>query len=232
LAAVPTAEYSIGDASATLAAALTTGSASLETVQAATLVDVTGVASLEVNADQFGNLLASPTVLAADDTIVINGAETANLGTLDFFGSDVNTGMTLGGALNGSYTVDMGTSGMRTVVMEGLGLHDITAATDLAELFTMGLDSLGGHTLRGLEAGTRADRINVNGGGSVNLDPTAVATGTDVDVSGEWAFDASAGGGTLTWFDETHLTADTLILQFGAGATGIEIRNNHEFDVV
>jgi hypothetical protein len=96
----------------------------------------------------------------------------------------------------------------------------------------MGLDSLGGHTLRALEAGARSDRINVNGGGSVNLDPTAVATGADVDASGEWAFDASAGGGTLTWFDETHLTADTLILQFGAGATGIAIRNNHEFDVV
>jgi hypothetical protein len=111
-------------------------------------------------------------------------------------------------------------------------VHDITAATDLGELFTMGLDSLGGHTLRALETGARSDRINVNGGGSVNLNPTAVATGADVDASGEWAFDASAGGGTLTWFDETHLTADTLILQFGAGATGIAIRNNHEFDVV
>jgi hypothetical protein len=117
---------------------------------------------------------------------------------------------------------------MRSVLLEGLGQHDITAASGVVENFVVGVDSLGGHTLRALEID---DRIDVNGAGSINLDPTPVATGADVDIAGEWAFESTVGGGTLTWWDDTHLQADVLTLQFATG-TDLALRNNHSFDVV
>jgi hypothetical protein len=161
--------------------------------------------------------------------IAIDGADiSANLGVLSSFGGDLNTGMTLGGALGGSYIVDMGTSGEGVITMEGLGHQQITAAHDVAENFIVGVTSTGGSTILNLEndANNRADRIDIGGGGG-GLD-TRVATAAQVDAQGEWAF----SGGVLTWWDTTPGAAEHLTLTLVGGATNLQLANNHSFDVI
>jgi hypothetical protein len=224
--AAPTAFFSIDDASATLASALSSGSTNLATVQASSIIGVTDPSStLTVNADQFGNLLAGPALLAFSDTIAIDGADVSvDLGALHPFGGDVTIGITLGGASNGSYIVDMGTSGEMSIVMEGSGHHQINATLGVLEAFVMGATSTGGSAIGNLEVG---DEIDVGGGGSTLL-TTHEATGALVNAVGEWAFD----GGVLTWWDSNHASADVLTLQFSAGATNLQLTaDNHRFAV-
>ncbi|MBI2316525.1 MAG: hypothetical protein HYU75_05780, partial [Betaproteobacteria bacterium] len=226
LAAQPTTILSIADTSANVAAALSTGSPDLATLASATTIGVTDPSlTLTLDADQFGNLLAGSALLSAADTIAIDGAEVlADLGTLHFFGGDITLGMTLGGTNNGSYIVDMGGSGEASVVMAGLGQHQISAALGVLESFVMGATSLGGSAIGNLEAG---DRFDVTGGGSTVL-ATDVGAAALVDADGEWAFD----GAQLTWWDSDHASADVLTLQFAAGATGLLQETPQSFVVV
>jgi hypothetical protein len=165
-------------------------------------------------------------LLSANDVIVIDGADvSANLGTLHPFGGNTVLGMTLGGVQNGSYIVNLGTSGETAILMEGAGHQQIAAASGVAETFAVGNTSLGGSTISNLEVN---DRVDVNTDGKTQL-TTQVGSASLVNAAGEWSF----GSDALTWWDAGHAAAETLTLQFGAGATGLELQSNgHNFRVV
>jgi hypothetical protein len=220
---------SITDTAAHLATALTTANASLATVEGSSSITVTDLAAnLTVNAQQFGNLLAGVTVLSANDTITIDGVNAnVNLGTLDAFGGNLAslTGMTLGGASNGSYTVNMGTSGETGIVMEGTGAQNITASLGTLEVFTVGLTNHGGSTISNLGIN---DSVDVTGAANPSL-TTQVAAGNQVTGPGQWAF----AGGVLTWWDPSTSVADHLTLQLATGAHGVALDNGrHSFTVI
>jgi hypothetical protein len=172
---------------------------------------------LTLNADQFGNFLSGPTLLAATDTIAVDGDVSANLGTLTPFGGDVLAGMTLGGAQNGSYIVDMGTSGISQVFMEGTGIHQVTGSLT-KETFILGADQGGGSTISGLRP---LDQIDIGADGTKLQ--TNVATAAEVDAVSEWNY----SGGVLTWFAEGTNTVEALTLQFAAGSN-LSIDNNRQ----
>lgn len=223
-----TAHYDIADAAATVAAALGSGSPSLPAVTAANTIDVTGTA-LTLNADAFTNLLAGSALFAANDTIAIDGDLLAGLGTLHPFGGDTTHGLTLGGAQNGAYLVDLGTSGESLITMEGTGQQRITAASGTTETFVMGASATDGLTdttslISNLGVG---DMIDTLGAASPNL-TTQVATGTQVTGPGLWAFN----GGVLTWWDAAHNGAEELHLSLAAGATALQLLDQHTFKVI
>ena len=225
----PTALYSITDASSTLATALNTGNANLVSVENATTLAVTDASGiLKVNANEFGNLLTGPSLLAANDTITIDGVDVnVNLGVLHAFGGNTAAiqAFTLGGASHGSYIVNMGTSGETAVFMEGTGLQNITAASGLSEKFTVGLTNAGGSTISNLEIG---DSIDTIGAKNPSL-TTQVGSAALVNGAGKWAF----AGGALTWWDATTASADHLTLTLAATAHGLsEDANRHSFTVI
>ena len=192
---------------------------------------------LTVNADQFTNLLlvglpGHGHLLAANDTIVIDGADGtlaagANLGTLSaFHTSGVVAGMILGGAQNnGSYTVNLGTSGETSITMEGTGHQQITGHTGTKETFVMGLSATGGSTIINLDANDK-DIVDVGTGISLT---TRVGTGAQVTGTGQWAFGADH---VLTWWDSGHGKVDTLSLQLAVNATDLKITAGHTFTVI
>jgi hypothetical protein len=225
---VAAASFSIADLSATLATALTTGDPDLATVQAADFIGVTVPGDpdfvLTVNADQFGNLLAGTTFLTSLDGIAIDGAETANLNTLDFFGGDPFFGMTLGGAAGGSYTVNLGTSGEFSITMEGTGVQDITAANGVIETFFEGGTSLGGSIIRNMEVG---DQVDVGSASTTALATREATTGA-VNAAGEWAFDTVTD--LFTWWDDAHAAAEQLTL---VGVVDLDpAGGGHAFNVI
>jgi hypothetical protein len=219
--------YSVLDTAANLASGFSTGSPSLAAIDNVNSVDVsdlTGV--LTLNADQFGHFLSGPTLLAATDTITVDGAGdvSANLGTLTPFGGDVLAGMHIGGAQNGSYVVNMGTAGESQVFLDGTGHHQVTAAVT-KETFFIGAASTGGLTILGLRS---ADQIDIGAGGT-RLDRNGPqASAAAVDVSTEWFY----GGGVLTWFDDGHNIVQTTVLQLTTGTTLTLGNNRTTFTVV
>jgi hypothetical protein len=226
----PAAHYSITDASTTLATALSTGNASLVTVEHASTLAVTDVSGiLTVNANQFGNLLAGPVLLAANDTITIDGLDTnVNLGVLHAFGGDVAStqSLTLGGVHNGSYTVDMGTSGQTAIFMDGTGVQHIAASSSTKEKFTVGITNTGGSTITNLDI---ADSVDTIGSRTPALVPTAVASAALVNGVGKWSFT----GGVLTWWDQGTNSADHLTLTLASTAHGLVLDpNHHSFTVI
>jgi hypothetical protein len=184
--------------------------------------------NLAVTGSEFVNLLAGTTLLAANDTVTIDGG-TLDLGTLDAFGGNTAsvTSMTLGGAQNGSFTVNLGTSGEAGVVMEGAGVQHITASGVL-ETFTVGTTNHGGSTILNLGVN---DLIDVTSGANPAL-ATQVGQASQVNAPGTWNF----SGGQLTWWDPSANGgaggADHLTLTLGAGATGLHLDNGHRFSVI
>jgi hypothetical protein len=228
----PLAAYRIADAATTLATALSTGNPNLAAVEAANTIAVTDTGlRLSVNADQFTNLLAGHALLVPNDTITIDGLNVlAPLGTLHAFGGVPLTGLTLGGAQNGSYIVNLGTSGETSVTMEGTGHQQITKATGVLETFVEGASSTGGSTLANLELNDVLDLTNAAKG---KLSGANLGAGSSVTKAGQWAF----AGGQLTWWDDNpgHNHAETLTLQFHAGSThtSMQLANNgHNFTVI
>jgi hypothetical protein len=193
-------------------------------------------AALTVDASQFANLLAAGhPLLALNDTIVIDAPGISplapvNLGTLVDFGGNDAFGMILGGAQNGSFSVNLGSSGVAAVTMSGLGQQQISGATGPRESFIVAGDSIGGSTILNLESSELIDVTNASFG-DPKKDPTRVDFGSQVIGSGQWAFEA--GNHTLTWWDDGHNAAETLTLQFAAGVTqDLTIKNAHTFQVV
>jgi hypothetical protein len=228
----PLAAYSITDAAATLATALDTGNPSLAAVEAANTIAVTDPAlRLTVNANEFTNLLAGHALLAANDTIAVDGPNVSvNLGTLHAFGGVPGTGLTLGGAQNGSYTVNLGTSGETSVTLDGTGHHQITKTTGVLETFVEGVGATGGSTLANLELNDVIDLTNATKG---KLSGANLGAGSSVTKAGQWAF----AGNVLTWWDDNtgHNHAESLTLQFHAGSThtSLQLANNgHTFSVI
>ncbi|RJR33289.1 MAG: hypothetical protein C4576_28225, partial [Desulfobacteraceae bacterium] len=221
--------YDIADIDFSIATAFTSvGNGGFETdlaaVQGAGQVDVVDfdlapmAGTLALDSDQFGNLQAGASDLAADDTIQINGAEIADLGILDNVGG--NGTLILGGDLDGEYTVDLGTSGFDTIQLEGIGDHTVTARDGVTETFILGARQDGGSTIAGLGVG---DKIDVDGADAMASFTTAsqAAGALDVDAAGEWFFD---GAGELTYFNSAENVALAVNL---AGVTSV---NTDELD--
>jgi hypothetical protein len=187
--------------------------------------------NLTVNANEFANLLAGPTLLSANDTITIDGANVlADLGTLHALGGNVTglsaagvgiPSMTLGGASNGSYIVDMGTSGETSIFMEGTGLQQITASSATREKFSVGTTNTGGSTIFNLNTGDQIDTIGART--PALIAGTGEASAALVNGPGKWAFT----GGVLTWWDPSINSSDHLTLHLAATAHGLSLDNNH-----
>ncbi|RJR36407.1 MAG: hypothetical protein C4576_23875, partial [Desulfobacteraceae bacterium] len=184
------------------------------------LAPMSGILALD--SDQFGNLQAGASDLAADDTIQINGAEIADLGILDTVGG--NGTIILGGDLDGQYTVDLGTSGFDTIQLEGIGNHTVTAQDGVTETFVLGAAQDGGSEIGGLQAG---DMIDVDGADAMASFTTAnqAASALDVNAAGEWFFD---GAGELTYFDSVDNMALAVNL---TGVTSVTTDEQDTFTV-
>jgi hypothetical protein len=244
----PTAIYSVTDTSAHLATALSTGNASLAAIEHSTTIASTdivvandGIAAnnLTVNANEFVNLLAGPALLVANDTITIDGATlngdaNVNLGTLHAFGGNTAAvhAMNLGGANNGSYTVNMGTSGESSVTMDGTGVQHITASSATTEKFSVGALNHGGSFISNLSIG---DSIDVIGARTPDLATAPVASAGLVGPpppglhTGSWNF----SGGVLTWWDLQTSSVEHLTLALAPGAHGLTLdANHHSFTVI
>jgi len=212
----------VSDTSAALATALTTGNVDLATVQHATQVDVGGTAvaaTLALDTSQFGNFMAGTSLLNASDTIAINDATIANLGTLHTFGG--NGTLTLGGAGNGAYTVNMGTSGETTIHLAGTGNHVITAGTNAETFVQDATQGAGGSTINGLLGG---DHINIDA--TVAALTTAQGTAALVTAAGQYNYSF----GTLTYYNNVNNVAETLHVGLGAGATTLTLQTGgHSF---
>ena len=153
-----------------------------------------------------------------------------NLGTLTDFGGNDAFGMILGGAQGGSFSVNLGSSGLAQVTMSGSGHHQISGALGPQESFVVAGDSSGGSTILNLESSELIDVTNASFG-DPKKDPTRVGSGSLVTGPGQWAFEA--GNHTLTWWDDGHNAVETLTLLFAAGVTQVlTIKNAHTFQVV
>jgi len=178
-------------------------------VGAATYRISDSAATLTLTDAQFGNLLTGTSLLAAGDTIVVNGA--GNTGwVLDNFGG--NETLVLSSA--GSYFVGMGTSGTTTLLMGGTGNHTIGAAGTVTETFILNSTQNGGSTITGLTGG---DMIHIDGANAITALVAGVSgagtTGVGgvagvVDVATEWSF----AGSTLTYWNDVANAAHTLTL--------------------
>ncbi|HVQ40681.1 MAG TPA: hypothetical protein VMS54_00670 [Vicinamibacterales bacterium] len=231
--ALPLAAYSIADTATTLASSLSNLSPNLGLVGGAATIDVGGpltASALVLNDTQFHNLLlAGHPLLALNDTIAVDGTGTTiaapvNLGVLTDFGGNDVAGMVLGGSNNASYIVDLGTSGVAKVTMQGTGHQQITAHTGgTPETFLMGATATGGSIIGNLQSNDLIDILGVNSSLS-NKAVTAVTKATD------WSFD----GHLLTWWDSSHAQAETLTLNFaGNVAHTLSVNvDKHTFTVI
>jgi hypothetical protein len=172
--------------------------------------------------------------LALNDTVALDGdLVSPNLGTLTDFGGNDTFGLVLGGPQNGSYIVNLGTSGDTSVTMAGTGHQDITGAIGPKETFVVGATSTGGSTIRSLE---RNEVIDVTAGnfgqGTKNSPSTQVASGSLVTGPTQWAYETA--NHTLTWWDPGHNAAETLTLHFAAaGDVGsVGVKSTHSFQVI
>jgi hypothetical protein len=211
----------VADSGPVVAAALTTGSPDLYVFNTATELDVSG-SVLSLDGDQFINLVAGSTQVVATDSVVIDGDVGFDLGILDTFGGDTAAGITFGGAANGSYTVDMGSSEAQSITLKGTGDHQITAGTGVQEEFMMEATANGGSTLNALEVD---DLVDISKSGAVVLTDNVLPG--QVNAVGEWSFD----GAVLTWFDTA--APESVTLQLSGGATDIQLEpDNHTFRVI
>ena len=154
-------------------------------------------ATLTLTDAQFGNLLTGTSLLAAGDTIVVNGA--GNTGwVLDNFGG--NETLVLSSA--GSYFVGMGTSGTTTLLMGGTGNHTIGAGA-ATETFILDATQNGGSTITDLTAGDMIDIDGANAIAGLTAGQSGAGTFTGaIDTAGEWSY----SGSTLTYFAGAALT--------------------------
>jgi hypothetical protein len=88
----------------------------------------------------------------------------------------------------------------------------------------VGATHTGGSTLSNLEKG---ELIDVLTAGTVTA-AGHVATAGLVTGTGKWAFETA--NHTLTWWD--HAGVESLTLQFAAGASNVDLNNNHSFVVI
>jgi hypothetical protein len=173
-----------------------------------------------LNAAQFGYFIVGTVVLSADEAAAVAGDASADLGTLSRFGG--NGTLSLGRAGHpDAYTVNLGSSGVRTVRLLGSGDHDVTASAAVAETFIVGADYNGGATIRGLSVG---DVIDLDGADDNAAFNTQVAGASDVTGTGKWHF----ANGILTYWDDTLSRAITISL---VGVTTISSDNGDTFAI-
>ena len=128
--------------------------------------------------------------------------------------------LTLGGVHNGSYTVNMGTSGETAIFMDGTGVQHIVASSSTKEKFSVGITNTGGSFITNLDI---ADSIDTIGSRTPALTGASLASAALVDGVGKWAF----AGGVLTWWDQGINAADHLTLTLASTAHGLVLDNNH-----
>jgi hypothetical protein len=200
-----TMHYSITDSAADIQAALD-GGTGLNLVQHATTIDASDN-TLNLSTGEFNSLLAGSSHLAANDTIVLNGAAGGGL-ALHNYGGDHT--IVLGGDQNGSYFVSLGASGDTTIHLGGTGDHVIGATNGVTETFILDTAQNGGSVITGLSA-TDHDVIQfATGAGSVGSLTHDVSVGgaSAVVASGDWSF----SGNTLTYYDNGHHAVESLTL--------------------
>lgn len=131
--------HNVTDNAANMAAALNSDSAILLSMQTATQLNVSDVSgALTLSVSQMKNLLSGSASLISNDTIVVDPAISGDVGVLRAFGG--NGTLTLGSSGNDQgVTVDLGTSAVQTVILNGTGLHSITGSnsTTISETFVL-----------------------------------------------------------------------------------------------
>jgi hypothetical protein len=130
----------------------------------------------------------------------------------------------LGGANNGTYTINLGTSGETQIILQGTGNHQITAASATVETFIMGATQNGGAKITGLQINDLLDTGSV-----INL-AAAQANSGQVNAAGKYFANAT----TLTWWDSNagHNFADTITFTLPAGNSLQLQADHHTFKVV
>lgn len=190
-----TMSYHISDTATNLATGLTTA---LPVMQAAGVIDIAGGA------------------------LVVNGtsAQTTNLGTLMAFNGDGT--LTLGGGNNAAYTVNLGLSGVTSVILDGTGTHNVTGSNAVAETFV--LQGSGGAAL---VAGTGGgDTIQLSAGyANLNLAQFGGSGIEKIDLS----VDAGVNSVTLTAADVFLLGSN--LVDAADGTTPTLVINGNGSDV-
>ncbi|HJU70315.1 MAG TPA: DUF4214 domain-containing protein [Paucimonas sp.] len=175
-------------------------------------------------------LLASTGDLNNVDVVVDGLNETVNLGTLSVFGG--NGMLTLGDvAGSDAYTVNLGTSGVTTVNLEGTGNHNVTAAAAVTETFVFGAAYDGGAFLQSLST---MDKVDVNALVTLGGDVLAVqqANGAAVTAIGDWSF----SGSVLTFAADINgnnaIDAGEILSIALVGVSNVMLSGVNEFAVV
>ncbi|MES2298108.1 MAG: hypothetical protein V4582_13770 [Pseudomonadota bacterium] len=162
-----------------------------------------------------GNLDAATAVIV-DNT---NAAE--NIGTLAAFGGSHI--ITFGDAAGSdAFTVNLGTSGVTSIILEGTGNHDITGSAATLEHFQLNAAYNGGVLLRGLTSGDTVDIDGANDNTAFTVNEVSAAA---VDAAGEWFFT----NGVLTYYDDTAAAAISIAL---VGVVNVLCDNLDTFTVV
>jgi hypothetical protein len=188
------------DANADFVTALTTGASNMNYLtNFVELIRVNDDTALTVNAQQFVSFLAGSVELETTEGMTIAGdgitPDIATIGTLSAYGG--NGTLTLGVAAGAdAYNINLGTSGVTNVFLEGTGNHDVTTSTSVLETITLSSDYNGGVLLRNLSAG---DVLVVDGAAAItDFDEASVASAALVVAAGDWTYSNSV----LTYFDD------------------------------
>ena len=188
---------------------------SILTVDATAVTTISGTLSdIQADVSSYGISLSS--------TYNVNITDTGDLGSLEAFSTSGS--LTLGASSNSDITLNLGSSGLSTIILEGSGNDLITASSSVYETFILGAAQDGGTTLNNLTIG---DSVNIDGANAItDLTGSNLGTAGNVVSAGQWAFDSSAH--TLTYFDSVANHADTITL---TGVADVTLASGDVFNI-
>jgi hypothetical protein len=131
--------HNVTDSAVNMAAALNNDSSILSSIQTATQLNASEISNtLTLSVTQMKNLINGSALLISNDTIVVDPSVFGDLGVLRAYGG--NGTLTLSSSGNDqSVTVDLGTSAVKTVMLNGTGFHSVTGSnsTTVSETFVL-----------------------------------------------------------------------------------------------
>jgi hypothetical protein len=226
-----------------IALAFTAGNTALSYMQSANVdfIEETADADIVLTASQLTNFLTGTAEFVDGAQVAVAGVlatyEAINLGTISRdIGADVLViGEAAGTTGDDKVTVNLGTSGVEIVVINGIANHDVTATNGVTETFVISAENNGGIMLRNLEIGDQVVMSASHLLGAVvtlntysNVSRQANVLGVDGLDSlgvplggaalGEWHFDS----GVLTYWDATATAAVSVTL---VGVTNVTSDN-------